>query len=549
MTSQRLKAGLVAALCLSVSTTQASADNLGAAIMGGIIGGVIINEANKNRQRTTTTTRTSKPRSTISSATREQNRQVQTSLNYFGFPAGTPDGVFGQRSRAAAAQYQAHLGFPATGQLTPYERDFLVSSYSRAQIGGPQVIREMNTNPQGVKGLLVIWRDEAMGGAAGPRSAGYGGMPMEVSAAVDEIAASSEPTAEQLMQRSGFIQLADMNGDGRTDYLLDTSVTGSSFWCGANSCSVMVFASTPQGYARNDFLAFNATPAMFTCRQGACQITGDTGSAGGTMAATPAPQPAPLITAPVTVMAAAPSPAPAQGLGGIQALPMIAAQAPEAPSLASHCSKVSLLTNSNGGFVTLASMADPELALSEQFCLTRTYAIGKGEDMVSKVQGLTQAQVDQQCDAFGPALAPFVAMLDGSNSAQVRAEVQKFVLGASMTVEQLQSTAEICLYTGYRRDRMEVALGSALLLVGIGQTPYAELVGHHLAQGFGVTRSAERAQDWYTVAVDAIAGGSAAVFAPGQPERMELLRAAANGLTGAAEPEPQKAALPAFKLD
>lgn len=545
MPRHRLKAGLVAALCLSVSTTQASADNLGAAIVGGIIGGVIMNEANKNRQRTTTTTRTSQPRSTVSSATREQNRQVQTSLNYFGFPAGSADGVMGQRSRAAVAQYQAHLGFPATGQLTPYERDFLISSYSRAQIGGPQVIREMNTNPQGVKGLLVVWRDEAMGGTAGPRTAGYGGMPAEVSAAVDEIAASSEPTAAQLMQRSGFIQLADLNGDGRTDYLIDTSVTGSSFWCGVNSCSVMVFASTPQGYARNDFLAFNATPAMFTCRQGACQITGD--AEAGTMAAAPAPLPVPVPApqAPATVLAAAPS----AGLGGIQALPMMAAQSSGAPSLASHCSKVSLLTNSNGGFVTLATLSDPELALSEQFCLTRTYAIGKGEEMVAKVQGLTQAQVDQQCDAFGPALAPFVEMLDDAESAKVRAEVQAFVLGAAMTVEQLQNTAEICLYTGYRRDRMEVALGSALLLVGIGQTPYAELVGHHLAQGYGVTASPEGAQDWYSVAVEALADGAAPVFAPGQPERVDLLRAASAGLGGTAIPQVQKAGLPAFKLD
>ncbi|MDG1128075.1 MAG: peptidoglycan-binding protein, partial [Paracoccaceae bacterium] len=247
------------------------------------------------------------------------------------------------------------------------------------------------------------------------------------------------------------------------------------------------------------------------------------------------------------VMAAAPAPA----ASGLSALPIFgAAQAPaQAPSLASHCSKVSLLTNSNGGFVTLASMTDPDLALSEQFCLTRTYAIGKGEEMVAKVQGLTQAQVDQQCDAFGPVLAPFVAMLDSADSATVRAEVQTFVLGAAMTVEQLQATAEICLYTGYRRDRMEVALGSALLLVGIGQTPYAELVGHHLSQGFGVNRLDEGAQDWYAVAVDAVAQGASPVFAPGQPERMELLRAASASLGGAPLPQAQKAALPAFKLD
>lgn len=541
--------GLLAAMCVALPASQAAADRLGAAIVGGIIGGVIVNEVNKNKRTVTTTTRNVQPRSGVNTVTREQNRQVQTSLNYFGFPAGSADGVLGQRSRAAVAQYQAHLGYPATGQLTPYERDFLVTSYNRAQIGGPQVIREMNTNPMGVKGLLVVWRDEAMGGAAPSRAASYGGMPVEVSAAVDEIAASVEPSAEQLMQRAGFIQLADMNGDGRTDYLIDTSVTGSSFWCGAQNCSVMVFASTPQGYVRNDFLTYSATPAMFTCRQGNCELTGSDGAPGAVMAAAAAPALPPVAEpAPATQLVAAP--APAAGLGGIQPLPMLAAKTPDAPSLASHCSKVSLLTNSNGGFVTLATMSDSQLALSEQFCLTRTYAIGKGEDLVSKVQGLTQAQVDQQCDAFGPALAPFVEMLDGADSAAVRAEVQKFVLGSDMTADQLESTAEICLFTGYRRDRMEVALGSALLLVGIGKTPYAEMVGHHLAQGFGVTRSDERAQEWYGVAVAALESGAAPVFAPGQPERVGLLRAAALGLDGAESlPQPQPVGLPAFKLD
>lgn len=554
MNGTRLRLGLTAALCLSLPATQANADRLGAAIVGGIIGGVIVNEAHKNKRAApTTTTRNAQPRSTVNTAAREQNRQVQTSLNYFGFPAGTADGVLGQRSRGAIAQYQAHLGFPATGQLTPYERDFLISSYSRAQIGGPQVIREMNTNPQGVKGLLVVWRDEAMGGGTGSRSASYGGMPAEVAMAVDEIAASVEPTAEQLMQRSGFIQLADLNGDGRTDYLIDTSVTGSSFWCGASSCSVMVFASTPQGYVRNDFLAFNAVPAMFTCQQGTCQMAAaePQGAVMAAAAAPALPAPAmPALPAPATQMAAAPANTATTALGGIQPLPMMTPPATDAPSLASHCSKVSLLTNSNGGFVTLANLSDPDLALSEQFCLTRTYAIGKGEEMVAKVQGLTQAQVDQQCDAFGPALAPFIAMLDSADSATVRGEVQKFALGSAMTAEQLESTAEICLFTGYRRDRMEVALGSALLLVGIGKTPYAEMVGHHLAQGFGVTRSAARAQDWYAMAVNALSSGTAPVFAPGQPERVELLRTAATGLGGAQMvPQPQPVGLPAFKLD
>ncbi|WP_373051171.1 peptidoglycan-binding domain-containing protein, partial [Thalassovita aquimarina] len=361
MFSKSLKTTIVAALLASSTTAPAFADNLGSAIVGGIIGGVIVNEASKNKKKRTTTYHSN-------SATRQQNREVQASLNYFGFPAGTPDGVLGSRSRSAISQYQAHMGFPATGQLAQYERDFLVSSYNRAQLGGPQVIKAMQ-GPQGVRGLLRTWRDEA----AGTRSAGgygYGGLPVEVSQAIDEIASSTEPTAEQLMQRSGFLQLADLNNDGKNDYILDTSVSGSSFWCGASHCTAMVFASSPQGYRRIDFQARGVTPASFRCHQSDCSLV----EQGATMAAAPNPVPLPVPqpSAPQTTMA---STQPAAPLGGIQPFAM-AGDNPPTASLASHCSKVSLLTNSNGGFVTLASLRDPDLALSEQFCLARTYAIG-----------------------------------------------------------------------------------------------------------------------------------------------------------------------------
>lgn len=540
MFSKSLKTTVVAAMMAGSISAPAFADNLGSAIVGGIIGGVIVNEANKNKKRTTTTYSTS-------SVTRQQNREVQASLNYFGFPAGTPDGVLGSRSRGAISQYQAHMGFPATGQLTPYERDFLVSSYNRAQIGGPQVIKAMQ-GPQGVRGLLRTWRDEAAGtGSAG--GYGYGGVPMEVSHAIDEIASSTEPSAEQLMQRSGFMQLADLNKDGKNDYILDTSVSGSSFWCGTSNCTVMVFASTPQGYRRTDFQARGVTPASFECHQADCKLI----EPGATMAAAPNPVPLPVPQqpAPQTTMAAAQPAQPAAPLGGIQPFSM-AGDTPPAASLASHCSKVSLLTNSNGGFVTLASLRDPDLALSEQFCLARTYAIGAGEDMVAKVQGLNPAQVDAQCDAFGPALAPYIAKLATGSAADVTGEVQTFVLNSNMSLAQLNNTARICLFSGYRRDKMEVALGSAMLMVGIGQVPYAELVGHHLSQGFGVEKSVPQAQDWYAMAVSALEAGAEPVFAPGQPERVGLIKAAAQGLGGGAMTMPAAGAasgLPSFSLE
>jgi hypothetical protein len=226
-----------------------------------------------------------------------------------------------------------------------------------------------------------------------------------------------------------------------------------------------------------------------------------------------------------------------------------AADAPAEVSLASHCSKVGLMTNSNGGFMTLATLRDPDLALGEQFCLTRSYAIGNGEALVAKVQGATAAQIDGQCDAFGPAAAPYIAALGVKPATEVISDVQKFVLSASMSIEQLSSTAQICLYSGYRRDNMPVALGSALLMVGVGQLPYAELVGHHLSQGFGTAANTDHARDWYALAVTALEGGAAPVFAPAQPERIALIKAAAKGLSEvAAMPATDTGALPNFNL-
>ncbi|MCB4456394.1 peptidoglycan-binding domain-containing protein [Leisingera sp. McT4-56] len=538
MFTKPLKPALTAAFLATSATGPAIADELGAAIAGAVIGGVIVNEVHKNKQRQRNAATTYR-RAPVYSAARAENRETQVALNYFGFNAGSPDGVLGRRSRAAITQYQIHMGYPATGHLTPYERNFLVSSYNRAQVGGPEVIRAMQ-GPNGVRAVLHTWRDEAAGiRSAGSSYAGggYGGLPPEVSHAVDEIAASSEPTGEQLLQRTGFLQLADLNGDGRNDYVLDTSVSGSSFWCGASNCSVMVFASTPQGYQRNDFLARGVTPASFACHQGNCRMT-DTGAEAPVQAAQ-------QTRSTVTAFAGQEN----ASLGGITLFD----EPEQSASLTSYCSKVSLLTSSNGGFTTVDSMNDPELALGEQFCLARTYAINAGEARATKVAGASQAQIDSQCDAFGPALKPYLAKLGISGSGEVMGDVQKFVLQSGMSLEQLSNTAGICLFSGYRRDDMDVALGAALILTGTGQRPYAELIGHHLALGFGAPNAVRKAQEWYSMAVIALESGAEPVFAPGQSGRAELIKAASRELAGGRVQPVQAsggaASLPTFGTD
>jgi len=156
MTSKIFISTLLSAALITGSVGRASAD-IGDAIVGGIIGGVIVNEVQRNRARTP-------PRTVVvDTSARQQAREVQSALNHFYFNVGTPDGVLGRQSRAGISQYQSYLGFPMTGELTEFQRQVLISSYQRAQFGGPQVIQVSQSHPDGLRGLLRVVRDEMMG--------------------------------------------------------------------------------------------------------------------------------------------------------------------------------------------------------------------------------------------------------------------------------------------------------------------------------------------------------------------------------------------------
>lgn len=567
---RRISLNTVLAVSLAAAPIPAMAND---ALIGGIIGGVIGGAISNNNKRSSSTKRTyTTSRPAISSAQREANRQSQIALNYFGFNSGTPDGVLGRNSRSAISAYQAHLGYSPTGQLTSFEQDFLISAYHRAQAGGPNTAQLIASNPQGVRGLLIIYRDEQMNGVGNGATAAIGGhygLPSAVAAAVNEVAKSSDPSAEQLVQRHGFIQLADINGDGQTDYIIDTSVTGSAFWCNAQACTVRVFASTPDGYERNDFQAFNVTPAMFSCVRGTCTKTDNAPQMAAANLAPQAAQPtlpqtqlagAPAVAAPAlpvpSAQAVVSGQVPAAAAAPAAQLPsfMVGGQAPAQQSLASFCNKVSLLTSSNGGFVTEATLSDPDFALAEQMCLTRTYAMAQGEDLIAKVQGATPDQITAQCKGFGPVLKDYVLAVSLKSRDEVLQGVSSFILSSGMSPQQLSGTARVCLSVGYRIDDMDVAMGSALLLTSLGETGYAELLGHHLSQGIGASKRGEIAASWYDAALSSFDANGVSVFAPGQPERMGLVHKAAMMMTGQASApagatQPQQAALPLLVLE
>ena len=425
--SKTLSALVAAALVVApINSALADAGDVFGGIVGGIIGGAIVNEGNKQRaQKRTVVVK----RSGISNAQRAENREVQTALNYFTFPAGAPDGALGRRSRAAIGQYQSFMGYPATGYLNQFEKDFLLNSYYRSINGGQVTSQLVSQNPYGVRGLLHAYRD------------------------------GTQPTL--------------------------------------------------------------AAPAPAT-----------------TTAAAPAVEPAQPET--TTVLASTPTEDTSTGglpnfMGGGEQL-----------SLASHCNNVSLVTNTNGGFTTVEFVQDATHALNEQFCLARTYAIAEGEQLMSSITGFSKAQIEGQCGQLGSAMGNEIASLSSKPNTDVMTDVSNFVRQNNISPAQMSGTAKVCLSVGYRTDNMDIAVSSTLLLVALGSAPHAELLGHHLNNGFGTTQRPDLAVAWYGQAIEALEGGVPAAFAPGQPERVALLRKAAmvtNQNTGGAA-----SALPAFTV-
>lgn len=134
-------------------------------LLGSAIGTAITNQATKPRVvQERVYVRERAPRKVtpgINAYQRQENREVQTALNYFGYSAGYADGVMGANSRSAVAQYQSSVGFAPTGVLMENEKAFLLSSYQRALVGGPAAGQIVAAS--GVRGLLLSYRQEQLG--------------------------------------------------------------------------------------------------------------------------------------------------------------------------------------------------------------------------------------------------------------------------------------------------------------------------------------------------------------------------------------------------
>ncbi len=441
---------IVAASIAAGSAGTARADGA-EAFVGGLLGsaiGTAITNNVQQQKRVVVERRYVRERPVVvNTYQREQNRQVQTALNYFGFPAGPADGVMGGNSRSAVAQYQASVGFAPTGLLMEHERFFLVSSYERAMVGGPQAGQIMAASGQGTRGLLLAYRQEQLG------------VPLAMPAV---------PVPAPV---------------------------------------VVPVAAAPA-----------AVPEA------------------------PAPVPAAIAPRADPVVQAAATAKPMAVPSFMPAMP--------AASLAALCNKV-MMRVSGGGALGLidvkADMADPMDVLDQQFCIARSHAIDQADSLIEAVDAFTPAEMRTQCEAFAPLLARFTGNLVGRAPAEVGAELRGFLEGTGAQPAQMSGSARICLGIGYSTDNAELALASALTLAAYGETPYGELVGYQLVNGYGVPSDCACGLNWTEAALDGLRAGARPLVADPNGGRADVLAYAVGTLRDpdATKPTAASAAAPA----
>lgn len=174
MVSKYLTSAAFAAALATAPAAPVTADGkdfIAGAIIGGVVGSQLQKNADRQRNQqpvyqapAAQQSATGVTRSYSGIPATEEGREIQSSLNYFGFGAGTVDGQVGPQTRDAIADYQRYMGYEPTGQLTAFERELLLRSHIRAQAGGDRTFRQIASHPDGTRGLLKVYRSEIANG-------------------------------------------------------------------------------------------------------------------------------------------------------------------------------------------------------------------------------------------------------------------------------------------------------------------------------------------------------------------------------------------------
>ena len=241
--------------------------------------------------------------------------------------------------------------------------------------------------------------------------------------------------------------------------------------------------------------------------------------------------PAAMVQPQVQQAAAAPTPAPAPAQQAMAANDgLFDTPPPPDHSMNELCNQTGNFTTANGGLATATTITDPSQAMSEQFCLARGFATSQSKQIADSL-GANQDKVSSICTQFKTNLAPAIADYGTKTPGTVLGSVSGLISAKALDPAKVQTTARICLGEGYRVDDAVLASVSAIALTAGGEKPYAEVVSHHLREGFGVVASPAASNAWMGMALSSLNAGDAPVFLPGQSkERAAVLAAALAGM-------------------
>ncbi|MEO0523269.1 MAG: peptidoglycan-binding domain-containing protein [Pseudomonadota bacterium] len=187
----------------------------------------------------------------------------------------------------------------------------------------------------------------------------------------------------------------------------------------------------------------------------------------------------------------------------------------------------------------LASKPSMDQTLRPLFCTATASAIAQSDALAANVAGFTPAQIEEQCVAFEPALVSIVASVSEGPASDVVQGAAEFVQRTGQDPEEMAGIAKVCVGVGYRRDQIDLAIGSAVLLTALEAPVYAEYAGYHLALGVGANQDATLARSWFEFAMqnETVAKSD---YEAQAVERLEALRGAlmeigANGLADAVQ--------------
>lgn len=152
------------------------------------------------------------------------------------------------------------------------------------------------------------------------------------------------------------------------------------------------------------------------------------------------------------------------------------------------------------------SVSDPSMdeTLRPFFCNAADAAIAHSDALSSKVAGFTPAQIEEQCIAFEPALVSIVASVSNSPASDVMQSAAEFVQRTGQDPVDMAGIAQFCLGVGYRRDHLDLAIGSTVLLTALDAPIFGEYAGYHLSLGLGVEENPALARSWFETAMQTV---------------------------------------------